>query len=125
MGRVAKRVSRQLVQQDDQGQGGLRSLDPMIQFASCRGVVAVAAAVGEGAIEGGVLGEPFSRTGVGPEFDDFGGGEQLGHDPSLAATRQKARTEPCRPSSQSKERWSEWQDSNLRPPRPERGALPD
>src|SRR5207302_6980699 len=21
--------------------------------------------------------------------------------------------------------WSEWQDSNLRPPRPERGALPD
>ena len=22
-------------------------------------------------------------------------------------------------------RWSEWQDLNLRPPRPERGALPD
>ena len=35
----------------------------------------------------------------------------------------------CNPTGCSFERslecWSEWQDSNLRPPRPERGALPD
>ena len=30
------------------------------------------------------------------------------------------------PTRRGRERnWSEWQDSNLRPPRPERGALPD
>ena len=27
--------------------------------------------------------------------------------------------------TQSRESWSEWQDLNLRPPRPERGVLPD
>src|ERR1051326_5469405 len=32
--------------------------------------------------------------------------------------------EICRIERPAAERWSEWQDLNLRPPRPERGALP-
>lgn len=60
MGGVAKGVSRQLVQQDDQGQGGVRRLKPMIQPARGGGEVGIAAPLGEGAVEGGVLGEPFS-----------------------------------------------------------------
>src|ERR1700688_1548951 len=28
-------------------------------------------------------------------------------------------------SAHAPDKWSEWQDLNLRPPRPERGALPD
>ena len=50
-----------------------------------------------------------------------------------ARSHQWTRTRPRLPPSTSTEsrrnlqggKWSEWQDLNLRPPRPERGALPD
>jgi hypothetical protein len=42
-----------------------------------------------------------------------------------ALDRLRAETASLGTGDESGEEWSEWQDSNLRPPRPERGALPD
>src|SRR5690606_9739672 len=119
MGGVAKGGSRQLVQQDDEGQGAVRRIEPMVQSARGGGEVAVAAPLGEGAVEGRVLGEPLVGAGIGPEGDDFGGGQKLGHAASLAAAREKARPREGLVFSNVMKKWSEWQDSNLRPPRPE------
>lgn len=77
MGCIAKGVSRQLIQQDDQSQGGVGRFDPMIQFAARCSVVRIAAAIGEGAIKGDILGEPFLRSGVRPEIQHFRRGKAL------------------------------------------------
>src|SRR3954462_10179893 len=46
--------------------------------------------------------------------------------PNISLPGMFVRPNPCqRESAKYVERWSEWQDLNLRPPRPERGALPD
>ena len=57
----------------------------MVQFAAGGGEMGIAAPLGEGRVESGVLGEPFLRTCLGPEGDDFGWGKELDHAAELSA----------------------------------------
>ena len=59
------------------------------------------------------------QTGAFAERSD-GRGERVPGDIEEGQKARKEKTPPERGSS-----WSEWSDSNTRPPRPERGALPD
>lgn len=77
---AAKAVPRELVQQDEQGQGALGRLDPVVQFAPGGGNMGVMEAAAELGVEGVVLGEPFLGTGFFPEGDDGGRGYVCAHD---------------------------------------------
>ena len=81
--RAAKAVARILVQQDQQGQGALGRIHPVVQFAPRGGPVNGAAPVAEQGVERLVLGEPLFGPGLFPEGYDGGRGYEDSHDPDL------------------------------------------
>ena len=80
-GRATKAVARVLVQQDQQGEGGVGGSDPVVAFAPGGGQVQIMAPRAKFGVERLVLGEPLVGTSLFPEGDDVGWGYEGGHEP--------------------------------------------
>jgi len=82
--RAAETVPRILIEQDQEGEGGLRRLDPVVALAPGGGQVQIMAPRAKRGVESLVLGEPLVGTGRFPEGDDVGWGYEGGHDTDLS-----------------------------------------
>ena len=70
VGAVPEDVAGDLVEQENQGQGRLGFLRPVVVMAPGGGEVDGLEAQAQGVVEGGVLAEPSARAGVAPVADD-------------------------------------------------------
>jgi len=73
MAAVAEHVARDLVEQQHQRERAVGVIEQRLVLAPRRGEMRVEEAVAQRGVEGGVLGEPFRRTGVVPKGDDVVG----------------------------------------------------
>src|SRR5690349_13217868 len=70
--RAAKRIARELVEQQDQRECAARRLLPAIELAATGRFIAVQKRVAEAAVECIILGKPARRARFAPEGDDVG-----------------------------------------------------
>lgn len=73
----------------------------------------------------GNVGEPIGRANLGAKSPAVANGRAAHARSSFSYAARIVTARPVAEVDYCSETWSEWQDLNLRPPRPERGALPD